>query len=274
MDITKTESGNFIKHITKKNFTILPNSVFLDSSLDAQAIGYFAYFLSRPEGWNFSEMGIVAARNKNKRAGDPKEGRDKIRTAIKVLEKAGYLYRDTQSRQAKGCFGGAIWHFFERKLTPEEIQVLISDRNKPTKHQAVQQTGNREQTSQLGLGSPQPMLDFPTTAKPTTEYPLSVAPTQYNITTNNINNNYIPPALKERIYTLFEKLDLEMPGWSDIDDDGRKYGLAKMLCEVLDGEYLDKITIDIFVRIDQKKSYLDGIHEKRAYLGKIIDEMQ
>ena len=71
-------------------FTQIKNEVLTDKNLSLKAKGLFAYLYSKPNNWDFSMYRI---------AGETKDGKEGIRTALLELEKNGYL---TRKRLASG----------------------------------------------------------------------------------------------------------------------------------------------------------------------------
>lgn len=66
-----------------------------DRRLSFKAAGLMSWMLSLPEDFNFSVSNITAIR---------KEGKDAIYTAMKELERAGYLSVDLNKHDARGQF--------------------------------------------------------------------------------------------------------------------------------------------------------------------------
>ena len=116
----------------KAGYTVLPNAVLRDKALTLQAIGLFAVMFSLPDEWEFSVNGLAALTS---------SGRDKVRSALKSLEAAGYLLRE-QSHDETGRFSGCVFVLYDE--------------------------------SQL------PLTGFPSTVNPTTGKPMTGNPTQIN----------------------------------------------------------------------------------------------
>ena len=93
----------FVKTHKKKNFTILDNTCIRDNRLSWKSKGLHTYLMSLPDGWE-----ICMSDLKN-RASD---GRDSINTAVKELEKYGYMLRELK-RTEKGCFKAFCYTVFE-----------------------------------------------------------------------------------------------------------------------------------------------------------------
>ena len=81
-----------------KDFTIIRNSIFKDTSLSAKAKGVACQLLSLPPTWDYSVRGLVTRFS---------DGEASIRSALSELEEAGYLRRE-QNRE-EGKFGKAVY---------------------------------------------------------------------------------------------------------------------------------------------------------------------
>lgn len=88
----------FLRKEHKENYTCISNDVFR-SDLSLKARGMLCTMLSLPDDWEFSENGLQAIL---------KDGQTSIRSAIKELEKAGFLSR-TRERDESGRMGRCVW---------------------------------------------------------------------------------------------------------------------------------------------------------------------
>jgi Transcriptional regulators len=90
----------------KTNFTIIGNTGLKDERLSLKSKGLLAYMLSLPDDWVFYETELIA---------HSKDGRDAVRSALKELEKAGYLERN-QIREDSGKFGQKEWKVWDEPI--------------------------------------------------------------------------------------------------------------------------------------------------------------
>ena len=89
-----------------KNYTVMSNHHLVDKSLSLKAKGLMSYMLSRPDDWDFTELGLVACL---------KENRTSIRNALKELEERGYLVRKRE-RKSNGTLGSAMYDLYETPM--------------------------------------------------------------------------------------------------------------------------------------------------------------
>jgi len=66
------------------SFGIAPNLLLNNQDISLSAKGMYTFMNSKPENWEFSINGLVS---------QLKEGKDKIKSTLKELEKYGYLIR-------------------------------------------------------------------------------------------------------------------------------------------------------------------------------------
>ena len=86
-----------------RNYTVMSNFHLRDKNLSLKAVGLLSKMLSFNDGWKFSTRGLSAI---------CKEGPDAILSALKELEKYGYLVRHRQ-RDNKGRMGSMGFEIYE-----------------------------------------------------------------------------------------------------------------------------------------------------------------
>jgi len=85
-----------------KNYSVISNTFIFDEKLSWKAKGILAYFLARPDEWEFYMTEIVK---------HAKDGKDSLSAGIKELEKAGYI--DRKQKRTTGKFKGYEYEVFE-----------------------------------------------------------------------------------------------------------------------------------------------------------------
>lgn len=106
-----------------KNYTAMSNYHFRDMNLSLKAIGLLSKMLSLPDDWDYSQSGLTKI---------CKDGADSIASALKELEKFGYLIRERE-RLPNGRMGGMIYHIYEvpKDLINEDDPSSLVPENKP-----------------------------------------------------------------------------------------------------------------------------------------------
>ena len=125
-----------------KGYTITPNFHQRDRNITLKAKGLLSQMFSLPNDWDYTLKGLAYINL---------DGIDSIRSAIKELEKAGYIER-TRIRDDHGRLRGTKYKVFAKPRSP---------------------------TSDL------PTLENPTQVKPTQAQPTQENPTQINIDITN-----------------------------------------------------------------------------------------
>ena len=92
-----------------KDYTIMCNHHLKDTGLSLKAKGLLTIMLSLPDSWNYTTRGLAAI---------CKEGVDAISSAIRELEKAGYVVR-RQLRDSKGRITDTEYVIYERPIEPD-----------------------------------------------------------------------------------------------------------------------------------------------------------
>lgn len=90
-----------------QKFTVIPNLVIDDKSLDWKALGLLVYLLSKPDDWSVSIKQLVKAR---------KAGEDAIRAMLKSLRDAGYVVMKKQGS------GAVDWHVFDTPQVDPDLE--------------------------------------------------------------------------------------------------------------------------------------------------------
>ena len=98
-----------------RGYTVMANFHLRDKSLSLKAVGLLSKMLSFNDGWKFSTKGLSAI---------CKEGPDAILSALRELEKYGYLVRHRQ-RDSKGRMSSTLFEIYE------EPQELLPEPDKP-----------------------------------------------------------------------------------------------------------------------------------------------
>lgn len=159
-----------------KNYTAMSNYHFQDMNLSLKAIGLLSKMLSLPDNWDYSQAGLAKI---------CKDGEDSISSALKELEKFGYLTRERE-RLHNGRMGGMIYHVYEvpKDLISENSPSSLVPENKTKSikaHSPKPDYPRRENPVQVN-----PSQEIPKQGIPTQEAPKQENQTKKN---NNIINN-------------------------------------------------------------------------------------
>lgn len=103
-----------------KDFTIMCNHHLRNAELSLKAKGLLSLMLSLPEDWDYTTKGLAHI---------CKDGVDSISTALKELERHGYLTRQ-RIRYENGQLGDIEYTIHERPVT-EETEVISPKRENP-----------------------------------------------------------------------------------------------------------------------------------------------
>lgn len=88
-----------IKHRVRQKYTVINNALYDDKRLKLDDIGLFDFLFHFPDDWTFREVDLA-----NRTA----SGRTSLRTALKHLEKYGYVKRE-RVRNEKGQLVSVNW---------------------------------------------------------------------------------------------------------------------------------------------------------------------
>jgi hypothetical protein len=88
-----------VRQRSPDRFTALDNELIEDRAISYRALGVITYLLSRPDGWETDSDTLAHSLDDSS---DLREGRDAIRTALRQLERAGYLRRERVQDRTTG----------------------------------------------------------------------------------------------------------------------------------------------------------------------------
>ena len=125
-----------------KDYTTISNYHLRDKRLSLKAKGLLTMILALPEDWNFTIRGLSAI---------CKEGVESIGTALKELEKSGYLVRK-RVRGADGRMNDTEYNFYEEPIR----QTEESDDGRSGTEEPEMETSEAEQphTEKTDAGNP------------------------------------------------------------------------------------------------------------------------
>ena len=92
-----------------RDYTVMSNHHLKDRALTLKSKGLLSMMLSLPEDWNYTTRGLAAI---------CREGVDSIGTALKELERAGYIVRN-QLRDGKGKIVDVEYIIYETPHKPD-----------------------------------------------------------------------------------------------------------------------------------------------------------
>ena len=139
-----------------RDYTVMSNHHLKDTGLTLKSKGLLSMMLSLPEEWNYTTRGLAAI---------CKEGVDCIGTALKELERAGYIQRN-RIRNDKG------------KIVDTEYVIFEKPQVKPDTEQPYTEN---------------PYMDKPHTGTPCTETPAQLNTNISNIKESNTNTSNTYP---------------------------------------------------------------------------------
>ena len=124
-----------------KGYTITPNFHQRDKTITLKAKGLLSQMFSLPDDWDYTLKGLAYINL---------EGIDSIRSAIRELEKAGYIIR-TRVRDEQGRLRGTSYKVFATPHLPESGSPTLENPTleNPTQVKPVQAEPTQEKPTQL-----------------------------------------------------------------------------------------------------------------------------
>jgi len=111
----------------QRGFTRIPNDWARDRRLSYRARGILTYLMSHEVGWSISLVDLAADTREDTESDE--EGLTAVRTAVKQLERRGYIER-ARTRDAKGRVTGTQWSISDPWSVPMALQAE-NPRSKP-----------------------------------------------------------------------------------------------------------------------------------------------
>ena len=96
-----------------RDYTVMSNHHLRNAELSLKSKGLLSMMLSLPEDWNYTTRGLAKIR---------KEGTDSIGSALKELERAGYIVRN-RLRDSKGKIVDVEYVIYETPHPPRHRTV-------------------------------------------------------------------------------------------------------------------------------------------------------
>ena len=123
------------------NFTMISNTGLKDKNMSWKAKGLLAYMLSLPDDWQFYESELT---------NHCTDGKDSTRTALKELEKNGYLVRK-QKRANGGKFAQVDWVIYDEPVTenPKPANPPLLNTNKLNTNKSMSGKPNKKPSSEI-----------------------------------------------------------------------------------------------------------------------------
>lgn len=122
-----------IKRHVQKGFTTVNNDFLRDTSLALAERGLLITMLSLPDGWNMSGRGLASILP---------DGRDKVFSTLKKLERKGYLKRELI--RENGLFVDTEYQFCDMPVFKEENEKNLRKKEERKKAKKIQEEAKRE----------------------------------------------------------------------------------------------------------------------------------
>lgn len=175
------------------NFTIIKNNIFLERNISLKAKGLLTQMLSLPDTWDYTVAGLATL---------CRDGRDSITSALKELEKYGYVTRK-RIRDEKGMLK-------DIEYIIREVPIPTVSNNPMSDFPEVDSSTHQKPMSdfpEVDFSTHQkPMTNFPEMDKPKLEAPVTEPPTQLNTdilnTNKSINNQSNQSSQVENVMNL------------------------------------------------------------------------
>ena len=242
------------------DYTIMSNHHLRNKNLSLKAKGLQSLMLSLPEDWDYTLKGLAAI------CGD---GVDSISSALKELEKAGYVIRN-RIRNERGQLTGTEYIIFQ--IPQKNADNCLKNENKPKRENPVQvekevQPKPKKPKQENPVQVTSPKLDFPILDKPKQAEPVQEKQPQLNIQELNTKKSITYP-INQSVKNKYEIDEIREYIKCNIDykrlcKNYEKYqidGIVDIMTEV----YMTDDTVTIS-RQDISAKYVQGIFDRIDY---------
>lgn len=211
-----------------KNFTTISNFHLRDINLSLKAKGLLTQMLSLPDGWDYTLAGLAKIN---------KEGVDGITSAIKELEKYGYVTRK-RVRDEKGRVRGTDYTVYEQPVKTESLKQENPILENPEQENPILENPIQEKPEQDN-----PIQEKPVQEKPRqlNTYILNTDLSNTNLinqpinqSINNINGNGLVDVEKYNKYLKLVKRNIEFDILSQTQDDDYRESLSGVVSLIAD----------------------------------------
>lgn len=124
-----------------KDFTVMSNHHLRNVSLSLKAKGLLSLMLSLPDNWDYTTKGLAHI---------CKDGVDSISSAIKELEKQGYLTRQ-RLRDAHGRLGDIEYVIHEKPVPPDEQDTILPPKRENPRQEKPAQLNKQESITEKSI---------------------------------------------------------------------------------------------------------------------------
>lgn len=211
-----------------KNFTTISNFHLRDINISLKAKGLLTQMLSLPDGWDYTLAGLAKIN---------KEGVDGITSAIKELEKYGYVTRK-RVRDEKGRVRGTDYTVYEQPVKTEPLKQDNPEQEKPILEKPIQENPIQEKPEQDNPIQEKPVQENP---RQLNTYILNTDLSNTNLinqsiyqSINNINGNGLVDVEKYNKYLKLVKRNIEFDILSQTQDDDYRESLSGVVSLIAD----------------------------------------
>ena len=184
-----------------KNYTVMSNYHLRDINLSCKACGLLSKMLSLPEEWDYTTRGLASI---------CKDGVDSIGSALKELERCGYLVRN-RIRDNRGRIKDTEYVIYETPHLPEP-EPEVPDTPEP----------DPEEPDIASPDTACPYTEIPDVVEPDTELPCPEKPAQLSNNKLNTKQSITEKSNTKKSITNFPYSPSFIPSFSHSDPDNRQ----------------------------------------------------